>query len=133
MRMKRRDKPRQQIRRDGINDAHTQRPNQWIFALPGNVLELGRFLQHSLCLLGDSLADRGRANVSRRALEKNGAQSRLHLFQRHRKCRLADVAFLRRPPKMAFLGQSHDIAQFGQRHARKKTIEDEAAILPKST
>jgi len=37
-------------------------------------------------------------------------------FYRYAQRRLADKALFRRPAKMTFLGKSHDVLEFGQRH-----------------
>ena len=117
-----RNEPGKKVGRDRVDDAHAQRADQGVLALAGNILEALGLLQHPLRLLRDPFPDRGQANVGRGSFEQGNAETRFDLFQRDRKRRLADMAFLRRPPEMALMGQGHDVAKFGKGHVSKDTL-----------
>ena len=83
----------------------TQRPDQGILALRSDLVESGGFLQHPLRLCRNLLTQGSQAHVTRRTLEKQGADALLDLLQRDRQRRLADMAFFRSTAKVAFAGQ----------------------------
>ena len=113
-----RDQVRQQIRPDGVNHAQPQHAGQFILALAGELFNGGRFLQYPLRLFNDPPADRCRCNLTGCALEQGNAQFVFQFAHGDAQGRLADVTGIGGTTKMAFAGNSDDVAQFVESHGQ---------------
>jgi preprotein translocase subunit SecD len=94
--VQRRDEVRQQVRRDGIDDAQREHSGELVAARLRDVANARRFLEHALRLLDDALSDGRHRDFALAALEHQRAELFLELLDRHRQRGLAHEALLRR-------------------------------------
>ncbi len=118
----------QQVGADGVDHAQLQRPAQRVLAALGDLLDLGRLLQHALRLAHDLLAQRRHRHLAAGALEQLQFQLVLQLLHRHRQRRLRDEAGLGCLAKVFFPGHGDDVFEFGQGHANLSPVLTACAV-----
>ncbi|OQA30649.1 MAG: hypothetical protein BWY57_02720 [Betaproteobacteria bacterium ADurb.Bin341] len=114
--MQRRNQLRQQIGRHRVDHPQAQHTGQGVAPLRGDLLKFQRFLQHASSLRHNAFTHRRHPHIGGTTFEQHGAEPTFHFLDRHRQCRLANVAGLCRSPEMALTRQRHQIAHFRQGH-----------------
>ena len=98
----------------------------------GELGELLGFAQHAHRLVGDLLAERGKAHHPTRALDQGHAEQGLELAQARRQRRLGDVAGVGRFAEMAVLAQRDEILKLLQRRLvddhSNRALQSKAAL-----
>jgi hypothetical protein len=114
------DQIRQQVRRNGEDDAELEAPGELIASRLRHFRNARRLLENLLRLLDDARADGGHGDPRLAALEEPRPELLLQLLDRHRQRRLAHEALLGSAAEALFLRDGDDVAQFGQRHGRRQ-------------
>ncbi len=102
---------RQQIGRDGRNDAEAERAGQEAAAVAGDVDQIARRRQQLRASSHHLGADLGEHNLVTTALHQRDAQKLLQIADLHGQCRLGDRAGVRRTAEMAVFRRRFQVAQ----------------------
>src|SRR5271165_4039791 len=122
LRSERREELRQDIRRDGGNDAELQSPGENACAVAGVVGKVADAGQDRSDAARNLHALRRELRASSRPLDQDGPDLFLQLLNLHRQGWLGYGALLRRAPEMQRLGKRVKIAKLTQRDIRHKLI-----------
>ncbi|MNN50204.1 hypothetical protein D3C81_1647780 [compost metagenome] len=110
------DQRRQQVRPDGVDHAHAQRPGQRVLALLGDLADGHGLLEHALGLRHDLFADVGHRHLGGAALEDLHVEFVFQLLDRDRQRRLRHEAGFGGPAEMALARHGDDVLEFSERH-----------------
>ena len=102
--------PRQEIGRDGGNEAEPQRPGEPLVRCARQIAELVHGTQDVPDPACQRLSERGEADASGAALEQRCPEHRFQLTDAGGQSRLRDRAGPRRTPEMALLDQRLEVA-----------------------
>ena len=110
------DQVRQQVGRNGVDDAQAQHALERVAALARHRLHALGLLQRAARLRHDLLAGLGEEHAALAALEQRDAEFLLEVLHGGGQARLADEAALGGLAEMARFGDGDDVPEFGQCH-----------------